>query len=863
MLGRKRVLLALTVAVVGLFLLGFAFGAFHHRQWAANTSIELVKYWSVPANWPYFGDVPQLPTLNMDMSFRNLTRIEAKRTEAIQQDILLTSADDFVPAKITLDGATVRVRTRLKGDQVDHFRGDKWSFRVEVKGGDHIFGMRRFSIQHPVTRNYLFEWAFLEHLRSEGILAPRYQFVNLVFNGDQRGIFALEEHFSKELLESQGRREGVIIKFDESPTWERRARTGGLHGNVFDASRAAIVDAFRDGRIEKSPVLIAQRDSAIGLLRGYQEGTLAASEVFDPELMGRFLAISELWGAEHGLVWHNLRFYYNPITGRLEPIGFDAEPGSELFQRLIVGTNLPPGVLDDWLIQRAYVQELVRLSTPEYFDHLKQLLEPEHDELKKALEREFKSLKTPWENLQNRQTLISNSLDPIVTVLAFGDAERAGDAEAQGFVEVKVRNPLVLAVAVRGFQIGDKTLIPATEAISELDTESPILMSLSPVVLRRVDPLTVPPQTAEYLSFRIPVDTDILPNDREIKVIARILGAPEWHASAVTAYPSAFTTELLPKRPTIDEALEAHTFLEWDDTAGTLQVQRGQWKVYGDLILPAGVKLETGPGTTLLFEPGAVFYASGPLEFHGTPEQPILLGPQDNSWGGVVVLSAGATSTWNRVNVRATTAIERDGWFLTGGVTFYESPVVLRECRIIESQAEDALNIVRSNFDIRSCEFGEATSDAFDGDFASGRISGSSFHDVGGDAIDVAGSVVEITDVRVSRIGDKGISAGEASNLVVSDYRAQGVGIAIASKDRSTVVGQGITIIGAKHAGLAAYIKKPEYGPGSLTADGASFEDTPRETIVGPSSLILLNGTHVVGTDLDVNALYEAGILGN
>ena len=43
--------------------------------------------------------------------------------------------------------------------------------------------------------------------------------MNLTFNGDKLGIYAIEEHFSKELLESQGRREGVIVRFNETALW--------------------------------------------------------------------------------------------------------------------------------------------------------------------------------------------------------------------------------------------------------------------------------------------------------------------------------------------------------------------------------------------------------------------------------------------------------------------------------------------------------------------------------------------------------------------------------------------------------------------------------------------------------------------
>ena len=45
----------------------------------------------------------------------------------------------------------------------------------------------------------------------------------LFLNGKNLGIYALEEHFDKALIESNKFREGPILKFDESILWEKRA----------------------------------------------------------------------------------------------------------------------------------------------------------------------------------------------------------------------------------------------------------------------------------------------------------------------------------------------------------------------------------------------------------------------------------------------------------------------------------------------------------------------------------------------------------------------------------------------------------------------------------------------------------------
>ena len=49
---------------------------------------------------------------------------------------------------------------------------------------------------------------YFDFLRSRGVLAPRHFFVDLHVNGRRVGLTALEEHFDRELLESQQRRLG-------------------------------------------------------------------------------------------------------------------------------------------------------------------------------------------------------------------------------------------------------------------------------------------------------------------------------------------------------------------------------------------------------------------------------------------------------------------------------------------------------------------------------------------------------------------------------------------------------------------------------------------------------------------------------
>lgn len=331
----------------------------------------------------------EVPRLHIDIKFKHLHKLHQKRDEAIAQGLLQTSSDDFVPAKIRIGERTVRVKLRLKGDYTDHLEGEKWSFRVHVKKKDQLFGMRRFSLQAPRTRGFQAEPIVLDHYRQEGVLAPRYSFVEASINGNDIGLMAVEESFSKELLESQQRREGVIIRFHEDPFFANLVRNG-IHG-PYENFYVSRITPFGSSAIAKSPILSEQLDVAIGLMRGFLDGELEAAEVFDVERTSRFLAVSEVWGSSHAISWHNLRFYLDPISLRLEPIAFDVNMQVTYIRDGLVSLSedFAALLLEDPSIRAAFVRNLRRIAAEMRdgitTDHVKDLEAP----LLRILNREF------------------------------------------------------------------------------------------------------------------------------------------------------------------------------------------------------------------------------------------------------------------------------------------------------------------------------------------------------------------------------------------------------------------------------------------------------------------------------------------
>ncbi len=803
-----------------------------------------------------------LPTLYFDIGFEEYQSMAWQRTDALERGILLLDDDDWMRARIRFLDETIPVRIRLKGDWIDHLGENKWSFRVKTRNDTVLLGMRSFSVQSPHTRQFLTEWLYLEALRNADVLSPRYTFVNVVVNGEDWGAYALEESFSKELLESQGRREGVIVRFDESLLWQRRAllnmdelwkiRMDPI-AMTFESPAFAQVDEFNTTKVQSDPVLSEQSTTALGLLRGFQSQQLSASQVFDPEIVGRYAAHSNLWGARHGLVWHNERYYYNPLTSRLEPIGYDAMPLESVYAHF---TDLAQ--YDDLAIMAAYAQEIARISQPEYLEELQTAYADEFERYYNALVQEFPAdrLEPPWGTLAERQELLASALHPPQTVYAYHV-----DGVADSTLDVQIGNILRYAVVLQKVQVGERAVDIQPAWISESD-HGRLHQEAKPMVVLRRAPgrphyvtLHIPPSVIRQLS-----PTDTLFYSNTLQIVTNLYGVEEQVIVDVRRdYPPMLSAPVLPPQPTADEAIAQHPFLTASDQPGFLELKPGTWRVAGDLILPDGFGLWATRSVTLTFDREAILFANGPLLLQGPDGAKIYFGPHDDHWAGLIVLQAdpGIPSRLHNVEIRATAGISRDGWITTGGVTFYESPVVLSNCWLLDSIAEDAINVVRSKFEFMHTEFGNIASDAFDGDFVQGRVEHCTFHDVQGDGVDVSGSDVTVADVNLLRIRDKGISAGEASFLNVENIHAIDVGMAIASKDMSQINAQQIYIERAWVAGLAAYLKKMEYGPASIQASNVVFGDYSIQTLVQTGSSVTINGEAATTTELDVDELYS------
>lgn len=823
--------------------------------------IEPFELLTVPFNWiRSFLRAPEIPHLAIDIKFKHMQKLHAKREAALAKGILVKEDTDYVPARIRLGENQVKAELRLKGDYLDHLTNDKWAFRIHIKGKDHLFGMRRFSIHHPMGRDYHGEPLFFSAMRDEGILTPRYFFVDVSINGDFIGRMALEEHFSAELLAAQQRRESVIVRFDESLVWD--ADDGAHRGfkGVFDNIANTQVRPFRESRVLRSDSLTQELEIASGLLRGFANGTLPASQVFDTELLGRFIAVAETWGAFHCLAWNNQRFYYNSVTARLEPIAYDGNVGHAISSDELINRRyaIVTKMLADPLVWESYARTLKKWAQVTHDEALSQKLRLEEAKHLETLHKYYPFLRK-W-HLRALADRARTLLDRIESeggnlfpnypkvVHAYLLSTREGQY-------LELANAIPQRVEIRSIEWSDSSGKFTKPFQTERQVRFPIRLPATTI--------GTPPAS---LLFRYELPSQMNPELVWLNVQYRIQGQERLRTTQAVPYYPPLAHNPIPDTQ-LDDLLKRHSFIAWDTENKQIKIKSGVWKVRGPLILPTGIPLTVSPQTTLQFTADGAFIVRGPVVMHGTADAPIILEAQaaDNSktgsWQGLAVLHALQPSSLRHVTVRNTAGINQNGWKLTGGVTFYDSPVRIEQSRFTGNQAEDAVNIIRSEFTLTEIVIVNAQSDGLDIDFSEGSVNRGTFAHIGsiggGDAIDLSGSNVRIDGSTIFDVADKGLSVGEGSTLSAHGLDIRDSMVGAASKDGSHLILEDTTFTDIRHIGLMAYIKKPEYGAGSVSAKRLHFRNVPQQAKAQKGNVIQIDAHEIVTEDLDVQDLYK------
>ncbi len=808
-----------------------------------------------------------IDNLSIDIKFKHWQKLVKDRNVALEKGYRQCKVNCFVPAEMKSNGSLpYKIELRLKGALTDHLNTDKWSFRINIKEADTYFkGMKRFSLQSPHTRGYHFEPLFLDHMSFEGVLAPRYDFVNLIINGENIGVMAIEEAPSKELLERQYAREGVIFEYEKesSVVYRRENDNSSMKLNW----RKAPISVFNEKQVLSLAELRKYRLMGKQMLKGLQDGTVVPSQIFDVDQVAKFLATSSLWSSWHSVEWEEMRFYLNPVTLKFEFVANDAslhlnhEIEDGPIYDYLVRRYISYPLLTDPLIQKTFIDEVQRITQDGYIDKLIKYLQDKEKLYLSKLHKEYYALPAfNPEYIKNRAKALSKlSEDNIDSFEWLSEMKLQNGITCNNPKFVKAYSGDIFPIDINAYIHSDKenSFIEINNTLFSPDSckspEFPVSKTLQVTGITLKNGVTVRNDTSYPIILEpegSPVIVHInIPESSRGKVVeGHITTKGRQHPfnfKAEEAYVEPLKSTILTEI-NISYLLEKYPFFRKE--ADQLFIDKGVYKINEPLILPLGINLDISAGTTITFSPDAFIHMQGELNINGTEqEQVILKGNKGEFWKGIVVIGSKNRSKILHTNIQDITFTELGRWKLTGGITFYESDVDIINSKISHSTSEDAINIIRSDFTIKNSDVTDSASDAIDSDFSKGFITDSSFSSIKGDGIDTSGSKITIERVKISNVGDKAISVGEKSNVYIDDIIVDSTEIAIASKDASEVKLNKAAISNISNAAFMSYIKKKEYGTSaSLLADNIVFgENVKNKAIAEKNTFISVNGNIV------------------
>ena len=259
-----------------------------------------------------------LENVTLKINQKNLYNLELQRKNKLEG--LTNQTDKFSRATLNYNQNNFKIKLRVKGDRVLHwYDKDQTSYKIDLRGDDRIWGLEEFSVQKPVTRNYIYEYIFHKLLEANKLISLKYFFINLSLNDTNQGIYAVEESFSKELIERNKKRNGPIFGVEEIKSLNYPKIEYDLYSkNYWETNHSELIE------------------NAYSKLSEIKNDIVNIDQIFDLDKWSTYFAIIDLTGNFHGSIPKSVKLYYNPVTAKFEPVGFDGHYNSNLFQDFLI-----------------------------------------------------------------------------------------------------------------------------------------------------------------------------------------------------------------------------------------------------------------------------------------------------------------------------------------------------------------------------------------------------------------------------------------------------------------------------------------------------------------------------------------------
>ena len=820
-----------------ILLIFFVFGSWTEKYDLIHKPRELAKHLVFKIQNLVLSNFSKAEKIVIDIKYKNYQTIKGNRDFGLKNIRLKDDDVKWVKAKLSSNGIKSDVKIRLKGTHADHWNHPfKWSFKVKTTDKSRIFGLKNFSIQLPSTASYLNEWLFMKALKEEGLISHRIKFLDVVLNGNNYGVYTFIENASKELIESNNRREGPIIAFNKDFWIEEMNNSNNISANDPHQNfwRAKITPVkFEEELIGTEQELYLNK--AIFLLESFRNNKLKPNEVFDTNQLATLMALRAIFGSAE-FDTNDLKFYYNPITNLLEPISREIHSAHKIFYYYSSWLFDTEKLVTPWHkyflnllyqnkeFKEKFYGELDRLTSQSYIDKLIKKNRDEFEKNKKILEVNYPTEEVfSLNEFQKTKEFIRNSLNPLSSLNA--NLYTIDKNE----IAINVSNINALPLEIIGIKLGQSNEVKLKRNIY-LDGKKENESSKQNLIKIKCE------------------KTECNKNDiKDYKLIYKILGQKKINFSSVNFWSNSKEFETFHSKKNDIKNLENLVFIEIKEN--NIFFKKGKIIIKDRIIIPEDYNLIINSDTEVIFKDEGGIISFSPIFINGKKNNPVIIKAESGNYisgNNLLIINAKKQSKIQNAIFKNLSSPPLDsGIGLMGSINFYQSDVEIKDTQFLNNFAgDDYLNIIRSIFIIKDSYFENAYSDALDVDFSNGEIINTIFEKSGNDAVDFSGSNVQLENIYINQAGDKAVSVGEKSIVKIKKINISNSKIGLASKDSSILEVENV-LINNVDIGAAAYIKKSEYGPANIKINEIKILNFRKKYIAQEKSEISINNNPI------------------
>lgn len=817
----------------------------------------------------------QYDEINLNIPFENITILEKNRKEFIANTKngyrAENSVFDETTGSINYLNKKVPINIRLKGVRAHHYsERDKSSYKITIRGDEKIMGIKKFSFIKPRMRNYIHEWLFHELAGEGDLIKLKYEFINLKLNGNNYGLYVLEEGFDKDLIERNKRRNGPIFSI-----------TDEFDNNIFD-SKLEVYNKNYWNKKENFQLSNYARNR----LKNFLDGKNDLEDVFDTEKWAWYIALADLTYAHHGLTGRNVKHYYNPVSSLFEPVPYDGHRVLKNFNKNLINFDHKNAfekaseclnakksscnrLLYSFFYERGgkvnldfyakYASALYKITDNKFLSSF-------FDQRKNQINKINSAIYADYFLIDN---LTYNKFGPGIYYFTKNDTYHRAD-----ILKEKIQ------IKLNKISVTDNN---ETILVENNDEPNNLSLATYEVVCKNFKGELVNFLLDKLeLNVNLYEDVKISKNNNQLKD-TKCLYINFKNKFNNQIHKKEINFKLLTE---IDKKSLKKKFLKYFYEDGSnLHLINKETTIEEDIFIPSNfiVKIKSGERITILNN--AYIISESAWKAIGDNGRITISGKKNNFGGGLVIKDANNNSEFYNVNfsylsgvenrVKINDKFEIQSYILTGynekegnylyslasldkknypyshkfnlfgALNFYKTNIKIDNCKFFRIDSEDAVNIISSNFIIENSFFEDTNFDAVDVDFGKGVIRNSQFSNIRNDAVDLSEADIYLKSLILSNIGDKLVSAGENTSVKIDNIKASNSYIGIASKDGSESIVKNIDFANVEIP-FASYQKKKSYNYGLLKIEKPiKLDKYAMKSIKDQNSKIYINGKKI------------------